>query len=268
MALKAVLDSLDGVDEALGAYYAKNEGDGRFYLNVEGVEAMPAVSGLKSKNRELLDEVKSLKQLRDEYGMTPEEVAKLKERAESIGNGGDKALQKRIEELEAENAQIRENAKKEIATATETAEADQAAARKYFLDGEITRAITAAKGVPELLSHVVESQLEVERGNDGAFKLRVLGRDGQPRIKDSQGNPFGLDDLVTELRQDARYGRAFEPDGRGGSGAQGSSGGAAGAAVNPFKAETRNLTEQTRLARENPEMARRLAAQAGVKISI
>ena len=37
---------------------------------------------------------------------------------------------------------------------------------------------------------------------------------------------------------------------------------------NPFKAETYNLTKQGQLLRKNPELAKKLAAEAGVKLSI
>ena len=37
---------------------------------------------------------------------------------------------------------------------------------------------------------------------------------------------------------------------------------------NPFKAETYNLTKQGQLLRTNPELAKKLAAEAGVKLSI
>lgn len=40
------------------------------------------------------------------------------------------------------------------------------------------------------------------------------------------------------------------------------------AETNPFKAETRNLTKQGELLRTNPELAKRLAAEAGVKLNI
>lgn len=43
---------------------------------------------------------------------------------------------------------------------------------------------------------------------------------------------------------------------------------AAYAGKNPFKAESLNLTEQMRLAKENPEQAVALAAEAGVKLSV
>lgn len=221
MALKAVLASMDGVDEALAAHYAKGE-DGRYYAAVEGIEEMPAFAAQRSKVTELLDEKKKLQQKFEALGVsTPEEIAALKEAATKAGG-------KQVEELTAKLAQASENAQKEIAAAKEETEKERAAARNYFKQGEVTRAISAAKGVPELLSHVVDQYLDVQRQESGAFQLRVLGRDGQPRIKDSAGSAFGLDDLVAELKADPKYGRAFEASGASGSGAAANAGGGGG----------------------------------------
>lgn len=220
MAIKAVLASLEGVDEALQAHYAKGE-DGRFYAAVEGIEEMPAFAAQRSKAVELLDEKKKLQQRFEALGVsTPEEIAALKEAATKAGG-------KQVEELQAKLAQASEAAQKEIAKAQEEAEAERTAARNYFKQGEVTRAISSAKGVPELLAHVVDQHLDVQRADNG-FALRVLGKDGQPRVKNSAGDPFGLDDLVAELKQDPKYGRAFEPDGKGGSGAPPVNGGGGG----------------------------------------
>jgi len=49
MALKAVLDTLDGIDDAVKPLYA--ETDGRFVLAVEGVDELPDVRGLVTANR-------------------------------------------------------------------------------------------------------------------------------------------------------------------------------------------------------------------------
>lgn len=221
MALKAVLASLDGLAESLQAEYTKGD-DGRFYLSVEGVDDMPAVVGLRQSKQTILDEKKQLEKKLEALGVsTPEEIEALRTAAKQ--NNSDK-----VKELEGKLAQASENAQKEIAKAKELAEAEQAAARSYFEDGEITRAISAAKGVPELLSHVVRGHIKTERSDDGKFALRVLGKDGQPRIKNSNADPFGLDDLVAELRQDPKYGRAFEAEGKGGSGALPSNGGGGG----------------------------------------
>lgn len=226
MAVKAKVASLDGVDEALKAHYTAGE-DGAYYFAVEGIEEMPAVRGLKAKNTELLDKNVKLNESVKAYGMTPEEVAALKEQA-SKGGGG-KAEEIRAE-YETKLKQTSEQAQKEIQTAKEQAKAEQDAARRYFQTGEITRAIGGAKGVPELLSHVVEQHVKVERGEDGAFSLKVIGKDGQPRIKDSQGAAYSLDDLVSELKADPKYGRAFEAEGKGGSGAAPNGNGGAGGA--------------------------------------
>ena len=45
MALKAVLDTLEGLDESLHGLY--KEADGKFYLDLEGVEEHPSTKGLK-----------------------------------------------------------------------------------------------------------------------------------------------------------------------------------------------------------------------------
>jgi hypothetical protein len=221
MAIKAVLASLDGVDEALKAHYAAGE-DGRFYAAVEGIEEMPAFASQRAKAVELLDEKKKLQQKFEALGVsTPEEITALKEAATKAGG-------KQVEELQAKLAQASEAAQKEIAKAKEEAEAERGAARSYFKQGEITRAISAHKGVPELLAHVVDQHLDVQR-TDSGFALRVLGKDGQPRVKNSAGDAFGLEDLVAELKADPKYGRAFEPDGKTGSGAAPESGGGIGA---------------------------------------
>lgn len=225
MALKAVVGSLDGLPEAVQGEYTKGE-DGRYYLAVEGVDDMPAVQGLRTKYREILDEKKQLAARFEALGVSsPEEIETL--RAAAKQNNSEK-----VKELEGKLSQASEAAQKEILRAQQEAEAERTAARAYFEDGEITRAISGAKGVPELLSHVVRQHIKTERGEDGRFSLRVLGRDGQPRIKDSAGNAFGLDDLVAELKSDPKYGRAFEASevarAGGGSGAPANNGGSGG----------------------------------------
>lgn len=73
MALKVVLDALDGVDDAVKPFYT--EQDGKFVLAVEGVDDHPDVANLKSA-----------------YGRTKEDRDKAKQAAD--------ALKARIAELE------------------------------------------------------------------------------------------------------------------------------------------------------------------------
>lgn len=221
MALKAVLASLDGLAEALQGEYTKNEQDGRFYLNVEGVDEMPAVKGLKAKNGELLDEKKAVQAKLEAFGdFTPEKIAEMKEAA-----GKDSS--KRVQELEDKLAKASEAAQREIATAKEAAEKERGAARGYFKSAEIARAASALKGDPELLEPFIGKHVDVIE-QDGRFALKVLGPDGQARIKDSGGNAFTIDDLVGEFKANPKYGGFFAADGKTGSGANPNSNGGGG----------------------------------------
>lgn len=223
MALKAVLSSLDGLNEAVQGEYTKGD-DGRFYLAVEGVDEMPAVVGLKRKSAELLDEVKQAKQALSAFGdMTPEKIAELKESA-------GKDAGKRVQELEDRLAKASEAAQREIAAARETAERERSAARGYFKTAEIARAASAMKGDPELLEPFIGRHVEVVEA-DGKFALKVLGNDGQARIKDSAGNAFTIDDLVGEFKANPKFGGMFAAEGRGGSGATTGAGTGGGSAT-------------------------------------
>lgn len=218
MALEGHLKSLDGVDEALRAHYTEKD-DGTFELAVNNVESLRAVQGLKNKNAELLDtNVKVKKQLEALGVETPEEIEGLRQKLEEAGkkdSGGDQ----RVKELEAKLAQASENAQKEIAKAQEAAKAKEQAAQQYFLDGELTRAITSKKGKPHMLARELKDHLKVDLTDDGAFTAKVIGKDGQPRIKDSAGNAYTVEDLVEEYKANPEWGGAFEAEGRSGSGA-------------------------------------------------
>jgi hypothetical protein len=65
MALKALLESLDGVDDAVKPFYA--ERDGKFVLNIEGVDDHPDVANL-----------------RNAYSRTKEDREKAKQEAASL----------------------------------------------------------------------------------------------------------------------------------------------------------------------------------------
>lgn len=63
MALKAVLDSVDGLDETLKAEY--QEKDGKFYLNIESIDSHPQVVALKNAHERTKAEKTELKKSLD-----------------------------------------------------------------------------------------------------------------------------------------------------------------------------------------------------------
>jgi len=79
---------------------------------------------------------------------------------------------------------------------------------------------------------------------------------------DQDGNPIGVDETIAPYKESIPYlfesakGKPnYEPNG-----------GGTGAVVNPFKAETFNMTEAGKLYKENPAQAKALADAAGYKI--
>jgi len=100
MPLKPELDSLDGVDEPLHDYY-KQEEDGRYRLDLEG---MPDVSGLKNALNQERENVAALKQRVKGFGdMTPDQVRALQEeittlRASAKGAPSEEEINALVEE--------------------------------------------------------------------------------------------------------------------------------------------------------------------------
>lgn len=110
---------------------------------------------------------------------------------------------------------------------------------------------------------------------DSAVKLKLSGTaqdvdivasliDKTKLIVSDDGTVAGLDEQITPLKTSKPFlfkdvkpqkNKSYEP-----------AGGNGGNKVNPFKKETFNMTEQGRLFKENPALAKSLAQEAGVSI--
>lgn len=80
---------------------------------------------------------------------------------------------------------------------------------------------------------------------------------------DKENKPIGVDDVLKPYREDNALAHLFKKEELP---SYTPAGGGNGSSVNPFKAESYNMTEQAKLFRSNPEQARALAAAAGVTI--
>jgi hypothetical protein len=218
--INAVVASLDAVDEGLREYFTQGE-DGRYVVNLHGFDELPSAVGLKRSKAELLDEKKKLtEQLRAFGDFTPEKIAEMQ-----AATGKDAG--KQVAELQDKLAKASEAAQREIAAAKADAEKERTAARGYFRSAEIARAVAATGADPELLEPFLSRHVDVAVSEDGRYALRVLGADGQPRIKDSHANGMTIDDLVVEFQGNPKFGGMFPSRGTSGSGASptGTSGG-------------------------------------------
>ncbi len=239
MALKAVLDTLDGIADPIKTEYT--EKDGKFYLSVEPVNGfeLDDVTGLKNGLASERGVTKSLKTELEKLGSKWDEttkkwthiadpvkikqaVAKFDEfSAFDPTKEADKIAEAKVnsikEQLVAEHTNV-------VTGLTERNQVLETGISKVLKEQVARAEILALKGVPELVLPAINAVTRVGE-KDGEFFVEVLDDKGNVRIGDSKGTPMTVKQLVAELRNTETYGRAFEGDGKQGSGKQPGSGG-------------------------------------------
>ena|SRR5690554_108047 len=191
-------------------------------------EAQGDIDGLKRKTQELLAEVKAEREKR-------------------------RALEEEKERIEKERLERDQNYQ-------ELAERNKTEAEKYKQElDELRRGIAAEK----LEGRALELGAEYASNSANAKILKRILRDeldfvdGQVVAK----NHASIEDLIQSMEQSGDYASLWKGSQAAGGGAPGSHGG--GAAIsNPWKADSRNLTEQARIKRDNPQLAARMMAEA------
>lgn len=167
-------------------------------------------------------------------------------------------LESQVEQLTTQLTAVQKDAKT-LTTRAEKAEAaaaaETAAVSKLVVDNGLMSALSAA-GVtdPDFAAAAaasIRSGQKIELTTDGDARVAVVG-----------GKPLG--DYVKEWSA-SDSGKKFVSAPNNGGGGAGGPGGKP-APTNPFKAETKNVTAQGALFKENPTLARQMAAEAGVPI--
>ncbi|MGJ4953037.1 hypothetical protein [Bradyrhizobium sp. HKCCYLS20291] len=294
--LKAVVTDLNSVEEAHRPFYV--EKNGKFFLNVtpaEGFE-LDDVKGLKTALGAERNNVAVLKeQLKPYEGLDAASARTAIERVAAFGDITPDAARTAVETA-ARLSQL-DPAKEAEKIAGEKLETlkGQLQAQWTARETELNLAVKNANATVESLTGqlqtiMADSQVksEVAKANplddardavellvskfvktsmkDGKVVVEVLDTNGNPRIKDVNGTPFTVADLVAEIRESRAS--LFKPDEKRGLGTKpGNEGGApaAGGVVNPWAKETRNITQQMVLENTKPELAKQLKAAAGVK---
>ena len=233
--LKTVLDTLEGVDDAVKGFYA--ETDGKFILQVEGVDSHPDVSNLKSAYertkadrdaaRQERDAAKALAQdFPDDFDA--EKWAKLKD-----GKPDEAALVKLRQTLEAE----RDDWKGKF-------EAERGISLRNALDRDLTDALNGAGVTTPAFAKAARTMLA-----DGV----KIGEDGKPFVETDMG-PMALTDHVK--RWAAGEGKPFVTPASGGGAPGGKNG---NGPVNADQFAAMGDKERTALFREDPETFRKLS---------
>lgn len=256
MALKALLASLDGIDDATKALYV--EKDGKFILDVDPVDgfALEDVNGLKTAlgkertTREKLerDVVKFNDLDPDKARSALTELEELKrldpnKEADKIANSKFEAAKAQL--LEKHTAEV-QALKDRDSQLTKTIEG-------LLIDAAATSALAEAKGSVELLLPHVRAHTRVKE-TDGKFTVEVVDKDGNAKIADAKGTPMDIKGLVAEMRQSDAFGRAFEASGNSGTGKQPGNGGVGGGQKGNFGGSREERTAA--IAAKFPDLAK------------
>ena len=211
MLLKRKLDTLEGLKPDVAALYTKGE-DGKFTLDVEGIEPVEDVSGLKSA---LAKEKKAALEYRKRMDeIEAEKAAREEELLKKAGNT--EALEKSYKDREAKR-----KAEYEASIAERDKEIDQfsrGAAIDQLLDGKV---IPRAK---DWLKKEVLSRTRLEKDADGKRVIRVLDESGNPTAT-------GLEEFIKSNVLDNKDNAPFIIAGRASGGGTGgaNAGGGSGA---------------------------------------
>lgn len=231
MALKSVLTTLDGLSEDVKKEYT--EKDGKFYLDIEGLDEHPGVGALKRAK----DHEKSLRQKAEEKVAAIEDQLTAKDNEiEGLRTG---AVPK--DDVNA----LKTSYETKLAAQQQAADAKyttlNSLVEKHMLDGEALRLATDISTVPALLVPHIRGRLKLEEV-DGQLSVSVLDQSGKP-------SAASLDDLRKELLSNKNFAPILIGSKASGGGANGGSGG--GGASKKLSEMTG--AERTAYAKENPE---------------
>lgn len=278
MPIKAVLDKegWSSLDETLQGLYTEAK-DGRYLLDAEGVDDLPNVQGLVTtlnKYKEVSPSAHGLKQKLDrleelegfgELDLSPSDITEKLQRLDELEATGDGDLDEKIEALretyEGQKAALAKKLQKELdGKDTEIAQRDAFIA-KLLVDNQLDAALDEAGIIPETKRGVKALIKE-----DHKPKV-VRDGDGYEAVVSTELGDVSISDFVASwVKSDEAdaYMPASGNNGTGSSSGRGARGGRSG--TNPFAKDTKNITEQMRLTKENPDQARILAAEAGVRL--
>jgi hypothetical protein len=241
--LKAVVDKLEDVSEAVRGEYKQGDG-GKFFLDISGLEegtGHPAVGELvRAKKREA-----------DEAATHKTTAAKLKGELEQAQEAMRKRLMGKVDKSDLEALEVDYNKR----LADLKAEGDQhagalsASLREVLVDREanaLAAGIALDANAASLLAESVQRRLTVEITTEGKAVTRVLGPDGKP-------SAATIDDLKKEIVATPKYHALLSGSRASGGGA--TPGGSGGGAPSGSKGNTATMSPTDLVARLDAKRA-------------
>jgi hypothetical protein len=240
---EAVSD-IETVPEKFRGLYAEDQENGGYKLADHAKPLAQAYTGLhknfkdaKNNKKKANDESAARRKQLQEVEQLASELEVDLEQIDGEQNTLGTALKAKIDELrsQAKNGKdvqhnidkVRQDAEKRIGEVTQAKDKElqtmQTALQQHMVSDAATRAITAAKGSAELLLPHIERHCKVVQNGERAdgtpkYEVAVLDQDGDIRTN-GRGDNMTVEDLVEEMKQSEKFGRAFDSETPSGTGA-------------------------------------------------
>ncbi len=220
MALPAMVDSIEGLNEAVAKEYKKNETTGKYVLDVTPIGSfeLSDTAGLKSalsKERTAAAELRALNKAFENLDPAAARDAIAKVEEMKTWTPSDKVAA----QLEATKQDLLKGHIAEKSQLTGKVEKLTGALRKNLVTASLTQAIAEAKGKHKLLLPVAERFVRIREDGE-EFKVEVVGEDGNVRVNGT-GASMSIPEYIAELKSSDDYAPAFESSGASGTGATG-----------------------------------------------
>ncbi len=218
------LESLDTVPENFRVFYAAS--DNGFKLNSADPATSAAVATITGLNKSLGaargDADKYKKQRVDlsplaEYGEDLDAIVttikgRFDEYETKLASGKDAKL-----DLDKVRADLSKAHTTELAARDAKLEGLKEQLYQNLVTSEAVQAISANKGVPELLMPFVKQQVRVIE-EEGKLVPYVVDAQGAQRFSGTTGGPMTVGELVAEMKGNAQFGRLFDSEAPSGPG--------------------------------------------------
>lgn len=268
MALKAIVDTLEGLDEHVAGLYTQR-GD-KFELSVEipGIEGVKSFTDFTRLNEALRKERQDHKSVKDRFAplgdRKVEDILTVFDRLPELeaAAANNKVDDAKIESLVTGRLTAKlAPVERELQT-TREALAQRDALVQQYEQREVQRTIGDSVRTATAKLKVVDSAVEdVTLLAERIFKI---DENGNVVAKDNVGCTPGISPEVWLNEMQTKRPHWWGPSQGGGAG--GSGGRPGSFATNPWSADGWNLTEQGRMYRENPSKADQMAKSAGTTI--
>jgi hypothetical protein len=239
MALKAIIDSIDGLSEDVKKEYKPGEGklQGKFVLDVAEVDgfALDNVGTLKTTLQKERETVATLKKSVKAFdGLDAAQAREALEKLEEIKNFNPD--QKITEGIRQREEQLSKKWKKEVDDREEAIKATTKQLEEVLIDNAAVKALSEAKGSAKLLLPHVKTRTRLRKTDAGQYVVEVVDENGTARISPKAGSqdPMTISELISEMRGSDDYASAFAASGANGSGAP-PAGGATGGNSSPVR---------------------------------